>query len=124
MFNSTITVDTDKVYERILQRQSSAVYKDASTALTESKTITIAHDTQKDGRISSVVIFGDDNQIGCSAETNYVPLTDSKKAQLKLMYNPANGSATLDAEIDELFVRILSFFSDVSNKAKIKNQEF
>jgi hypothetical protein len=124
MYPSDITIASTvpTTYSIVTERASSSLYSDPSQPLAEPKVLTISHETDKSGRVSSVVYIDDiaslvNTTVGAPA------VVDTVKCQFKLMYNPTLGRATLEADLAQLREELTVFVSDSTNWTKLLNKE-
>lgn len=122
MYTPDITIGTD-IFSLITQRASSSVRQDGAKDLTNPCTLSISHETAKNGKISSVVILDSEEVIPCNDACSTVPLSDNIRLQMKLQYNPSSGRLLIDTEIARLQVQMLAFISDATNWSKLLNKE-
>lgn len=111
MYSSTITLSATN-YDLNLQNARSSVRSDATAPLGAPRTLTISHETNaKTGLVSSAVLLSDTKVIPVGT-TN---VTDVAKVYLKLQYNPANGRASLEADIKAMITELVDFVADATN---------
>lgn len=122
-FLNDITLDTNKLYSRILTGRNSGGWSDVAANLDSPRTFTISHETAKNGRVNSVVYFDVADFIACDTTCGSTPTTSTARVQLKLSYNPKEGYTALDTDIDAIKALLSEFINDSGRWAKFKNKE-
>lgn len=113
MYSSTITL-TATNYDLNLQNARSSVRSDATAPLASPRTLTISHETNtKSGLVSSAVLLSNAQVVPVGTSN----VTDVAKVYLKLQYNPANGRASLEADIKAMITEMVDFLADPVNGA-------
>lgn len=114
--STTVPVAT---FSLVSQRATSSLRADPAMPLEEPRTLTISHETQKNGRVASV-IYIDDLQTVTSSSV--LPTLSSVRLQLKLQYNPTEGRTDLDTVIPEIYAQLKEILT-TANLTKFLNKE-
>ena len=122
MFNTDIVINTN-TYNLISQRTTSSVRSDASTGLANPNTLTISHETNKAGRVSSVIILDSEEVVACQDACSTAPTLDNIRMMMKIQYNPLSGRIGIDTELERLRVLLSTFTADAASWAKFINKE-
>jgi hypothetical protein len=120
MLTSDLTTTTPvATFSAISTRATSTLRSDAAQPLDEPRIVTVSHETQKNGKVSSV-IYIDDTKNVLSGVTVVPSLC---RVQLKLQYNPLEGRVDIDATMAELYAQLTEIVSTGTNFDKILNKE-
>lgn len=127
MFTPDITLNdgtADQTFSLVAQRTSSSVRSDTSRGLTNPRFLSIAHETGKDGKISSVVYLDSNAVIACTSTcSTEAAKYDTNRAQFKLVRNPLSGRDDIDTESEILRTMLIAFLNNPTLWAKFLNQE-
>lgn len=118
MFTADITLNT-KSYVMKAQRATSSVRGVATRPVSEPLSLTISHETAKNGRVSSVIMI-DDTAVVQSGTS--VAHAETLRAMLKIQYNPLSGRTSIDAAVQALCADIVAFATP-ANITKLLNKE-
>jgi len=122
MLPSDITLNTN-TYALQTQRANSSVRGDSARPLETPVTLEIAHETAKNGRVSSVIILSSHELVaGASLSCPTAPISDALRVQFKMQYNPTIGRTGIDAEILRLKTDLISFITS-ADFDRIVNRE-
>lgn len=122
-FNNDIILDTDKTYSRILTGRTSGKWSDVSQNVDSPKTLTISHETAKNGRVNSVIIVDSSLPNICETTCATDPASSTIKAQFKLSYNPIEGYTDIDVALTGIIDLLMEVVNDPARIAKLKNKE-
>lgn len=122
MLPSDILLDT-RTFALQTQRTNSSVRGDAAKDLDNPSTLTVAHETAKSGRVSSVIIVDSAAVVDCDASCNLTPTTDNIRVQFKVQYNPLSGRTDTGAEILAVKAVLEEFLSTPDLFDRFMNRE-
>lgn len=122
MLPSDITLG-DVTYALQTQRPTSSVRADSGRELEKPVTLSIAHETGKNGRVSSVVIFDSSEVISCDDTCAINPTTDNIRVHLKIQYNPLSGRTGIDIELKRLLAELQVFMVSTDLMDRFENKE-
>jgi hypothetical protein len=114
-----ITITPASTFSLVSTRATSSLRNDITQPLDEPRVLTVSHDVQKNGRVSSVVYI-DDTQNVISSST--LPIASGVRVQLKLQYNPAEGRTDIAVTLAEIYGQLKEIL-DAGNFAKVLNKE-
>lgn len=120
MFTSDITLNTH-VYSLTSQRTTSSTRRDSAQPVSEPNELSIAHETAKNGRVSTAVILDDTKIVSVPGAT--VPVKDTVRVLFKVQYNPFGGRTTNATDIALAIADLVSFLNTPANITKLLNQE-
>lgn len=121
--SSDITLNTN-VYSLKTQRATSAVRGDSARDLDKPVTLTISHESQKSGKVSSAAMFDSAEVLPCDANACTVePTTDNIRVMLKIVHNPLSGRLNVETELSRLKADLTALMADADFWTRFLNQE-
>lgn len=117
-----ITLVAGTTFGRTITKPTSSVWSDSSRDITLPLTLTIAHETSGNGRVSSVILL-DDSKSAIAPTDPAVPNYSIVKAQFKIQYNVAEGRDDIEATLDSLRLNLLAALNDATIWDKFINKE-
>jgi len=119
-YSADITLLTNTYSERS-RRDYASVRSNASEPLSEPNLLTLSHETAKNGRVSSVVIFDDTKIVSLAGAS--LTTTDTVRTMFKVQYNPLGGRTDNEAAINAAIAELIAFLGVADNVSKLLNQE-
>jgi hypothetical protein len=121
-YPSDIVIDTE-TFSLVSVRPTSSVRSDATTDLNTPNTLTVSHETAKDGGVQSV-IYNDRSYIEACNTTCGTPASQRRvRAQFKLSYNPTGEYEFLEQDIRTALTQLITFLGVTANVTKFLNKE-
>lgn len=121
-FPADIVVGED-TYSLITQRPSSSVRSDAAQDLTNPHLLTLSHESNRNGQVSSVAIFDIGAALPCDNTCGTAGSISNARAMFKIQYNPTEGNADLDIQLTSAIQSLLAWMGDSTNMDKFRNKE-
>lgn len=119
-----IILAADTTFSLITQYPTSSLRGIAAAPLDKPVTLRVAHDTAKSGRVSSVIQVKLEEFLPCDANAcNTAPTMSNVTVQLKISYDPTDGSTTTDDRIESGFEYVNEIMTTTALWDKFKNKE-
>lgn len=120
--STDITLGTAS-YSTTVSRPTSTVRNDGTQPIDEPISLTVSHETAKNGKVNSVVYIDIIEKVPCDSACQLTPGVSGVRGQFKLSYNPLEGAADLAANTALAIDQIKLFLSDTALVAKLLNKE-
>lgn len=117
-----ITLAVGTTFGRTITKPTSSVWRDSSRDITLPLTLTIAHETSGNGRVSSVILLEDSKSAIAPADPA-TPNFSNVKAQFKIQYNIVEGRDDIEATLVALKANLLAALNDATIWDKFINKE-
>lgn len=117
-----ITLGT-KTYSAIVTRPNSTTRANAAADVANPENLEISHETQRSGKVSSVVYFDDLTQVPCNDACQTDVGMSVVRAMFKLQYNPKAGDADIQMAITDVIDHLVLFLNDAAMMTKFRNRE-
>lgn len=118
MFTPDIIIGSD-TFSRTVTRPTSSTYSDNNQSLSNPSTVTISHETAKNARVNSAVIFDDTETVTVG---NFMT-ADNIRVLVKVSYNPLGGRPDLTEKVKAAINRSIAFMQVENNVIKLLNKE-
>lgn len=122
MFNPDITLGS-ATFSLVRQRENSSLRRDPAAALETPQSLTISHETAKNGRVSSVIYFDHDEVIDCDSTCGIPGASANIRTQFKISYNPSDGIVDIDTILAKQLAEMELWLVAADNMTKFRNKE-
>lgn len=119
-FTDLITIGTTN-FDLRSKNGSRSVRADGTAPLGTDDLLTISHETNKQGLVSSAVFR--DNVVPTPCETTCGAGSANVRALFKVQYNPTLGITDLEVEVAAVIADLVAFLGTQANVDKLLNQE-
>lgn len=106
-------------FSLVSQRATSSLRSDAAQPVDEPRTLTVSHEVQTNGKVSTAVFLDDVGNV--SSITN--AMSSSVRVLLKFQYNPLEGRTDLDTVVPELITQLVEILESPNFVDKLMNKE-